>query len=217
MCFVWPKFGKPDPGMMVNGMLAGLVAITAPCAFVQPWAAAVIGSIAAVIVVEAVFFIERRGVDDPVGAIAVHGFGGIFGVLCVGIFADGRYGAGWNLTTGSTTNGKGVTGILYGSGKLFGSGSFGKLGFGQLASQAIGCLVIIFVMGGIVYSFFKIQNAIMKGGIRSELADEEAGLDLPEMGVLAYDNLQVRELDVVGVDEEIVFSGGVSQDPSIGR
>ena len=67
------RMGKPDPGMMANGMLAGLVAITAPCAFVQPWAAAVIGSIAAVIVVESVFFIERRGVDDPVGAISVHG------------------------------------------------------------------------------------------------------------------------------------------------
>ena len=68
----------------------------------------------------------------------MHGVGGIFGVLCVGIFADGRYGAAWNLTDTATTKGKGVTGILYGSGKLFGSGSFGKLGFGQLASQAIG-------------------------------------------------------------------------------
>ena len=90
------KSGKPDPGMMVNGMLAGLVAITAPCAFVAPWAAAVIGAVAAIIVIEAVYFIERRGIDDPVGAIAVHGIGGTFGVLCVGIFANGNYGAGWN-------------------------------------------------------------------------------------------------------------------------
>jgi Amt family ammonium transporter len=217
MFYCMKRMGKPDPGMMVNGMLAGLVAITAPCAFVQPWAAAVIGSIAAVIIVEAVFLIERKGVDDPVGAIAVHGFGGIFGVLCVGIFSDGRYGAGWNLTDSSTTAGKGVTGILYGNGEFLGSGSFGKLGFGQLAAQAITALVIIFVMGGIVFAFFKIQNAIMKGGIRSEPEHEEAGLDLPEMGVLAYDNLQVRELDIVGIDEEIVMSGGPSQDPSIGR
>ena len=86
----------------------------------------------------------------------------------------------------SATSGKGVTGILYGSGKFLGSGSFGELGFGQLASQAIGALTIIFVMGGIVYGFFKIQNALTKGGIRSEEADEIAGLDLPEMGVLAY-------------------------------
>ena len=72
-------------------------------------------------------------------------------------------------------------------------------------------------MGGIAYGFFKLQNALMKGGIRSTVADEEAGLDLPEMGVLAYDNLQLRELDVVGVDEDIVLTGGVSQEPSIGR
>ena len=73
MFYCMKRMGKPDPGMMANGMLAGLVAITAPCAFVQPWAAAVIGSIAAVIVVESVFFFEREGVDDPVGAISVHG------------------------------------------------------------------------------------------------------------------------------------------------
>ena len=92
--------GKPDPGMMVNGMLAGLVAITAPCAFVDPWAAAVIGIIAGVLVVEAVrLHREPLKIDDPVGAIAVHGVNGIWGVLAVGIFANGNYGAGWNLTT----------------------------------------------------------------------------------------------------------------------
>jgi Amt family ammonium transporter len=202
---------------MCNGMLAGLVAITAPCAFVQPWAAAVIGIIAAVLIVESVFFFERKGIDDPVGAISVHGVGGIFGVLCIGIFADGRYGAAWNLTDTATTKGKGVTGILYGSGKLFGSGSFGELGFGQLASQAIGALVIIFVMGGIAFLFFKIQNAMMKGGIRPTAEVEEAGMDLEEMGVLAYDNLVLNELDVVGPDEQLVISGGPSQDPTIGR
>jgi Amt family ammonium transporter len=217
MFYCMKRMGKPDPGMMVNGMLAGLVAITAPCAFVQPWAAAVIGSIAAIIVIEMIFLIERKGIDDPVGAIGVHGVGGTLGVLFVAIFADGRYGASWNLTSSSATDGKGVTGILYGNGEFLGSGSFGKLGFGQLAAQAITALVIIFVMGGIVFAFFKIQNAIMKGGIRSEPEHEEAGLDLPEMGVLAYDNLQVRELDIVGIDEEIVMSGGPSQDPSIGR
>jgi Amt family ammonium transporter len=217
MFYCMKRMGKPDPGMMANGMLAGLVAITAPCAFVQPWAAAVLGSIAAVLVVESVFFFERRGIDDPVGAISVHGVCGIWGVLCVGIFADGRYGAAWNVTDTTTTKGHGVTGILYGSGKLFGSGSFGRLGFGQLASQAIGGLVIIFVMGGIAFAFFKIQNAIMKGGIRPTAEVEEQGVDLPEMGVLAYDNLTVRELDIVGVDEDIIMSGGPSQDPSIGR
>ena len=79
------RTGKPDPGMMANGMLAGLVAITAPCAFVEPWAAAVIGIIAGVLVIEAVFIVERKfKIDDPVGAISVHGVCGIFGVLAVG-------------------------------------------------------------------------------------------------------------------------------------
>ena len=204
MFYCMKRMGKPDPGMMANGMLAGLVAITAPCAFVQPWAAAVIGSVAAVLVVESVFFFERKGIDDPVGAISVHGVCGIWGVLTIGIFADGRYGAAWN---GTDHGAKGVTGFLYDT----------SLGFKQLGAQAIGALVIIFVMGGIAYGFFKLQNALMKGGIRSTVADEEAGLDLPEMGVLAYDNLQLRELDVVGVDEDIVLTGGVSQEPSIGR
>src|SRR5918996_1387983 len=67
MLWAQRRLGKPDPGMMANGMLAGLVAITAPCAFVQPWAAAVIGAIAGLLVVESILFIERRGIDDPVG------------------------------------------------------------------------------------------------------------------------------------------------------
>jgi Amt family ammonium transporter len=221
MFYAMKRLGKPDPGMMANGMLAGLVAITAPCAFVQPWAAAVIGALAAVLVIESILFIEKRGIDDPVGAISVHGVCGIFGVLCIGIFSDGRYGGSWNLTDTSATSGKGVTGILYGSGKLFGSGSFGELGFGQLASQAIGALVIIFIMGAIAYGFFKIQGFFFKDKtIRSTEADELAGLDRPEMGVLAYDNLQIREIDVVGLDptdDKVLATGGESPDPSIGR
>jgi Amt family ammonium transporter len=203
--------------MMANGMLAGLVAITAPCAFVQPWAAALIGSVAAVIVIESIFFWECKRIDDPVGAISVHGVGGIFGVLCVGIFADGRYGAGWNLTDSSTTSGKGVTGILDGSGTFLGDGAFGKLGWGQLGAPAIGSLTIIFVMGGIVYVFFKIQNALTKGGIRSEEADAIAGLDRPEMGVLAYDYLEIPEIDVVGIDpsqDTVLVAAGESPEPT---
>jgi Amt family ammonium transporter len=177
MFYVMQRLGKPDPSMMANGMLAGLVAITAPCAFVQPWAAAVIGTIAAVIVVEGVLFFERKGVDDPVGAISVHGLNGIFGVLCIGIFASGDYGAGWNLTTkGAAASAPGVTGILY---------DF-ELGIRQLGAQAIGAMTICTVMFGLAYGFFKIQNALMSGGIRSREEDELAGLDLPEMGVLAY-------------------------------
>jgi len=178
MFWITKRAGKPDPGMMANGMLAGLVAITAPCAFVQPWAAAVIGCISGIVVIEAVFFVERKlKIDDPVGAIAVHGVNGTLGVLWVGIFASGDYGAGWNLTTkGAAASASGVTGIFY---------DFG-LGIRQLASQAIGVAVIWTVILGIAFAFFKIQDKIMKGGIRPTAEDELAGMDLPEMGVLAY-------------------------------
>ena len=169
------KEHKPDPGMMANGMLAGLVAITAPCAFVQPWAAAVIGIIASIVVVESVWFVERKlKIDDPVGAISVHGVGGMLGVLSVGIFADGSYGAGWNGTS-RLADQSGVYGILY-----------GNSGASQLVAQAIGALTIGTVMFGLALAFFKIQNALTKGGIRSNARDEIDGLDLPEMGVLAY-------------------------------
>ena len=90
------KYGKPDISMSCNGMLAGLVAITAPCAFVAPWAAVIIGGVAGVLVVYSVAFFDRVGVDDPCGAISVHGVNGAWGVLSVGLFADGTYGAGWN-------------------------------------------------------------------------------------------------------------------------
>ena len=97
MFVMMQKTGKPDPGMMVNGMLAGLVAITAPCAFTSPMWSALIGAIAGVLVIYAVGFIENKlKIDDPVGAIAVHGVCGTFGVLAVGIFANGSYGGGWN-------------------------------------------------------------------------------------------------------------------------
>ncbi len=169
---------KPDPGMMVNGMLAGLVAITAPCAFVDPWAAALIGVLAAGLVIWAVGFIENKmKIDDPVGAIAVHGVNGLFGVLCVGIFGNGQYGAGWNLTTkGDAATAKGVTGILYDGG----------LGARQLAAQAIGCIVLCTVIFGVAYAFFKIQNSLMKGGIRPPAEMELEGLDMEEMGAYAY-------------------------------
>jgi Amt family ammonium transporter len=169
MFWITKRTGKPDPGMMANGMLAGLVAITAPCAFVAPWAAAVIGVIAAILAIEVVFVVERKfKIDDPVGAIAVHGANGIFGVLAVGIFANGSYGGAWN---GSSVTG--VEGIIKGD-------------WGQLGAQALGVAVIIGVIFPIAFAFFKIQDLMTKGGIRSAEEDEIAGLDLPEMGVLAY-------------------------------
>jgi len=87
MIVVWLKFGKPDLSMIMNGALAGLVAITAPCAFVSPIASIIIGSIAGVIIVFGVSFVDRLLVDDPVGAVAVHGFNGLWGTLAVGLFS----------------------------------------------------------------------------------------------------------------------------------
>ena len=91
------------------------------------------------------------------------------------------------------------------------------MGLGQLGAQVAGVLTLCIVMFGIAFAFFKIQNAIMKGGIRPTAEVEEAGLDLQEMGVLAYDNLQLRELDVVGIEQDVIMSGGPSQDPTTGR
>jgi Amt family ammonium transporter len=170
---MWFRGGKPDPGMMANGMLAGLVAITAPCAFTSPAWSALIGSLAAVICVEAIYFFEKRGIDDPVGAISVHGVCGTFGVLCVGIFANGSYGAGWNGAVDGAGNPVPLEGIVKGS-------------FDQFFAQLIGAVVLWTVMFGLAFAFFKIQNALTKGGIRSEAEDELVGLDIPEMGVLAY-------------------------------
>jgi len=166
MAVMWRRFGKPDASMTANGMLAGLVAITAPCAFVQPWAAAVIGIVAGLLVVWAVLFVENRlKIDDPVGAVAVHGVNGLWGVISLGLFADGSYGAGWNGVDG------GVAGLFYGDA-------------GQLGAQLLACVVILAVGGLLSYAFFRIQDAVQ--GLRSSEQDEIGGLDIPEMGTLAY-------------------------------
>lgn len=166
MYLVWKMWGAPDPSMSANGMLAGLVAITAPCAFVAPWAAVVIGAIGGLLVVGSVVFVERvMKVDDPVGAVSVHGVNGLWGMLALGIFADGTYGAGWNGVEGA------VTGLLYGDAS-------------QLWAQGIAVVVVAAWAFGTMYAFFKIQHAIM--GIRSSEEDELAGLDATEMGALAY-------------------------------
>jgi Amt family ammonium transporter len=192
LMWVWKRTGKPDPGMTANGMLAGLVAITAPCAFVQPWAAALIGSISGVMVIEATWLIERKAkIDDPVGAIAVHGVHGIFGVLCVGLFADGTYGQGWNGkgldAAGKVIEKTGVTGLFYGDA-------------GQLGAQVIAALVIAIGFTALAYGFFKLQDKLTDGGIRSTEADEIVGLDIPEMGAAAYPEFMPDA--IIELDEE---------------
>ena len=107
-----PSSASPTRRWRCNGLLAGLVAITAPCAFVNPVGAVIIGAIAGVLVIWSVLFVERvLKVDDPVGAISVHGVCGAFGCLCIGLFADGKYGAGWNGVADKTP-----LGLFYGGG-----------------------------------------------------------------------------------------------------
>jgi ammonium transporter, Amt family len=166
MFYVWKRLGKPDPSMLCNGLLAGLVAITAPCAFVNSVSAVIIGAIAGVLVVESVLFIDRKlKIDDPVGAISVHGVCGAFGVLSVGVFADGAYGDGWNGVPGT------VKGLLYGDPS-------------QLAAQAVGTITCIVWVFTLFFIFFKVVEAVMGNRVSAET--EFYGLDIPEMGALAY-------------------------------
>ena len=167
----WFKTKKPDVSMICNGLLAGLVAITAPCAFVTVGSAALIGLIAGILVVEATFFFERKvKIDDPVGAISVHGVNGAWGVISLGLFADGTYGDGWNGVTGT------VKGLFYGDS-------------GQLLAEVIGVLANLIYVGLISYAVFKVIDLIV--GNRVSAQAELGGLDLPEMGAEGYSGIRL--------------------------
>jgi Amt family ammonium transporter len=171
---------KHDPSMLCNGMLAGLVAITAPCAFVSPWAGAMIGLVAGVVVVYSVLFVEARGIDDCVGAISVHGTCGLWGVLSVGIFANGDYGAGWNGVVRDSMVAKygsdGVRGLLYGD-------------FSQFVAQAVDCAVVVAFGFTMAYVWFKLSNLITPLRVGEDV--EVEGLDIPEVGAPAYPDFAV--------------------------
>jgi len=168
MILTWLKTGKPDPSLTANGVLAGLVAITAPCGSVENWAAIVIGLIAGGIVYAGVMFNETvLKVDDPVGAIAVHGYCGTWGLLSVGIFAVGM---GEGILGGAVYT-AGAPGLLYG-------------GVNQFIIQVVGALASIvwaFVAGFIV---FKIIDVVI--GLRASQKEEVEGLDITEHGIRAY-------------------------------
>ncbi len=187
----WVRTKKPDPSMCCNGMLAGLVAITCPCAFVDSMGACALGLIAGVLVVESVFFFDKLKIDDPVGAISVHGVCGAWGCLSLGIFGDGAYGGGWGgvhtfmtkagefkmmdpsaAATGDTETG--VIGLLYGG------------GFGQLEAQIIGVVTCFITLSVISFIVFKIVTLLSGGTQRPTAEVEIEGLDIPEMGVLGY-------------------------------
>ena len=181
MLALWGKGLKTDPTMLCNGMLAGLVAITAPCAFVEPWAAVAIGAIAGVLVIYAVFFFENMGIDDPAGAISVHGVNGTWGVISLGIFASGAYGAGWNGVVRPEYVEKygsdGVRGLLYGDA-------------GQFVMQLINISVCLAFGASMAYIWFKISDMITPMRVSAET--ELEGLDGPEMGAMAYPDFPIH-------------------------
>jgi len=166
MMYMWIFYGKPDISMSANGLLAGLVAITSPCAFVNSVSAVIIGAIAGVLLCASVFFVERTlKIDDPVGAISVHGVNGAWGILSVGLFSDGTYGDALNGVAG------GVAGLFYGNG-------------GQLMAQIIGmCTNFVFVFT-VMFAFFKVLDLIIPLRVKPE--HELEGLDQHEVAVSAY-------------------------------
>jgi Amt family ammonium transporter len=190
--YVWLVFKKPDPSFLCNGLLSGLVAITAPCAFVAPWAAVLIGLLAGLFVVWGCLFVERvLKVDDPVGAVGVHGINGAWGVLALGLFADGTYNAGMNgsfwykMKDGSlkwfaeelkelpdgVLEPQGVTGLFYGNPS-------------QFVAECIGVVANVVWVGLAAYLMFWLLNKLVGNRVNPEV--EVQGLDVPELGVLGY-------------------------------
>jgi Amt family ammonium transporter len=166
--YVWTRYGRPDPTWLANGMLAGLVAITAPCAFVGAPVAVLIGGVAGVLVVVSATFIESRlKVDDPVGAASVHGACGAWGVISLGLFANGAYGDNLNGVPGT------VRGLFYGDS-------------GQFLAELIGIAANVTYVGIMTYAALTAVDMLV--GNRVAPDDELAGLDIPEMGVQGYNS-----------------------------
>ncbi|HJX02180.1 MAG TPA: hypothetical protein VJ348_03255, partial [Candidatus Humimicrobiaceae bacterium] len=170
MFYVWARFKKPDASMMLNGALAGLVAITAGCALVSPYSAIIIGIIAGVLVCIAIdFFDKKLKIDDPVGAISVHGACGAFGTIAVGLFAQSKYStlAGFNN----------VSGLFFGG------------GWQPLLIQLTGVAAAFSFVFSIFLVFFFILKKTM--GIRVKNSTEIKGLDIEEHGMEAYSGFQI--------------------------
>jgi ammonium transporter, Amt family len=164
--FMVVRHKKPDLTMVCNGMLAGLVAITAPCAFVSAPAAVLIGAVAGVLVIVAAFFVERTlKIDDPVGAVAVHGVNGAWGVIALGLFANGTYGDKLNGVDGM------VRGLFYGD-------------RGQLVAEVIGVGVNVVYVGSLAALALFVIGKLVGNRVSTEI--ELEGLDEPEMGLQGY-------------------------------
>ncbi|HEX2956735.1 MAG TPA: ammonium transporter [Chitinispirillaceae bacterium] len=165
MFFSWIVLKKPDPSMALNGVLAGLVAVTAPCAVVSPTSAAIIGGIAGILVVCSVLFIDNvLKIDDPVGAVSVHGVCGAFGTISTGFFAEASYSGGTN-------------GLLFGG------------GFNQLGIQLLGAGTAFVWSFGLCMLLFAILKVTV--GLRVKPEEEIRGLDIGEHGYEAYNGFQI--------------------------
>ena len=175
MLITWMKTGKPDPSLTANGLLAGLVAVTAPCGSITNWAAIVIGIIAGIIVYAGVMFNENvLKLDDPVGAIAVHGYCGTWGLLSVGIFSIG---IGNGILADATYAAAGA-GLLYG-------------GYQQFLIQIVGIILSIVWAFGISFVIFKVLDWTI--GLRVSEEHEITGLDIVEHGISAYPEFMIQE------------------------
>jgi ammonium transporter, Amt family len=173
MIYMWFRYGKPDISMSANALLAGLVAITAPCAFVNSVSAVFIGLVAGVLVCLSVFFVERNlKIDDPVGAISVHGVNGMWGIIALGLFADGTYGDGLNGVAGT------VKGLFYGDAS-------------QLGAQMVGIVTNIVFVFITMFVFFKVLDKIIP--LRVPAEQELEGLDQHEVAVTAYPDFSLRK------------------------
>jgi len=174
MLYMWLLYGKPDISMSANGLLAALVAITAPCGFVNSVSAVIIGFIAGIILCISVFFVEKTlKVDDPVGAVSVHGVNGAWGLLALGLFADGTYGDGLNSVTGP------VKGLFYGDAS-------------QFVAQIIGVVTNFIFVFCIMFIFLKLLDKVVPLRVTEE--QELEGLDQSEVAVTAYPDFSLRKI-----------------------
>lgn len=174
MVFTWVRYGKPDVSMTLNGALAGLVAITAPCDCVSPFGAFVIGLVAGILVVLSVeFFDNVAKIDDPVGAVSVHGANGIFGTIAVGLFSTGADGVG--------------KGLFYGG------------GFHQLGVQVLGIVAVLIYVLAVMFVAFKLIDMVI--GLRVPSLVEIGGLDLHEHGLAsAYSGFAISDVTNMTMD-----------------
>jgi Amt family ammonium transporter len=171
--FVYPRSKKWDVGMSINGFLGGLVAITAPCYWVDPFQAMIIGAVAGILVPLGVDLLERLRIDDPIGAVPVHGICGIWGTLSIGLFAVGKYGLPGATGADNTTP---ITGLFYGSHPT-----------GQLVAQAIGSLSCLVVVGAVSFALmFALRKLPGEWNLRIERDLELEGIDIVEHGLPAY-------------------------------